>query len=529
MTTPNLYDEKEVMEEFISCYRHFSALWDNSSMDYLSKKKKEPGYQELLKILRRVNRGASVQDVKRKINSLRCCYRREIKKIRISYNTYEPRLWWFHMMDFLKPVLNLNDVATPTSSPSSNCVKQESQSLYDSLDEASMHEFFRLYRSMPELWLANSKDYRNRKLKAQSYDRLLLHLRQADPNSNIHMLKRKINNLRTSYRRELRKVLDSKSLGHGDEYIPSLWYFNELDFLYEEETGEAQTLIANEHHEYHKENISDAGDIVEAETVENAAAVDHEVADEDIFAEPFQPEEDMLVIEGEGEEEGEGDGEGEGEVDADADADGVADVVVEEEGRMEDETQLKTVLKMENKYQTHSNSNNSNNNNNNKHAYSRLHSHTHSHPYATNQTSQLQSRRSGVGVGVGGSVAPVSALRRRRRSSIVDDLEESSAVAAATSTAKKRRQMIDHMVSRSVEHAENECDLIGKRMAAHFRNMRPDQRLFAERIISEVLVYGRMNRLSLDARFLPNGGGVSSSSHNNNNIPINTTSSSSVD
>jgi len=138
MTTPNLYDEKEVMEEFISCYRHFSALWDNSSMDYLSKKKKEPGYQELLKILKRVNRDASVQDVKRKINSLRCCYRREIKKIRMSYNSYEPRLWWFHMMDFLKPVLNLNDVATPSSS-SSSCVKRESQSLYDSLDEASLH------------------------------------------------------------------------------------------------------------------------------------------------------------------------------------------------------------------------------------------------------------------------------------------------------------------------------------------------------------------------------------------------------
>ncbi|XP_034479738.1 tRNA-specific adenosine deaminase 1 isoform X2 [Drosophila innubila] len=361
MTTPNLYDEKEVMEEFISCYRHFSALWDNGSMDYLSKKKKEPGYQELLKILRRVNRGASVQDVKRKINSLRCCYRREIKKIRMSYNTYEPRLWWFHMMDFLKPVLNLNEVAT--SSP----VKRESQSLYDSLDEASMQ-------------------------------------------------------------------------------------------------------------------------------------------DEDIFAEPFQPEEDMLVLEGVGE--------GEGDADVDADV----EVEEEEEGGMDAETELKGVLKMENKYQTHSNSNNNNNNNNsnnnnNKHAYSRLHSHSHSHPYGTNQTSQsqLQSRRSGSGVGV----APVSAtqsLRRRRRSSYADDYEEESSAVAATptATAKKRRQMIDQMVSRSVEHADSECDLIGKRMAAHFRNMRPDQRLYAERIISEVLVYGRMNRLSLDARFLPNGGATSS-------------------
>lgn len=122
-------------------------------------------------------------------------------------------------------------------------------------------DFFHLYRSMPELWLTNSKEYRNRKLKAASYERLLQHMRQADPTSNIHMLKRKINNLRTSYRRELRKVLESKSLSSRlsvrgangeveveeeeleEEYVPTLWYYNELDFLYEQETGEAQTLL----------------------------------------------------------------------------------------------------------------------------------------------------------------------------------------------------------------------------------------------------------------------------------------------
>lgn len=113
-------------------------------------------------------------------------------------------------------------------------------------------EFFHLYRSMPELWLTNSPEYRNRKLKAASYERLLQHMRQADPSSNIHMLKRKINNLRTSYRRELRKVLESKGGGgHGEgdhheeeeEYVPALWYYGELDFLYEQETGEAQTLL----------------------------------------------------------------------------------------------------------------------------------------------------------------------------------------------------------------------------------------------------------------------------------------------
>ncbi|KRF94181.1 transcription factor mef2A isoform X1 [Drosophila mojavensis] len=363
MTTPNLYDEKEVMEEFISCYRHFTALWDNTSIDYLSKKKKAPGYQELLKILRRVNREASVQDVKRKINSLRCCYRREIRKIQSSYNGYEPRLWWFHLMDFLKPVLNLNFETTSR-------IKHEIKGLDDSLDEASMH-------------------------------------------------------------------------------------------------------------------------------------------DEDIFAEPFPPEEDMLVIEGEADAEGdiEGDDDGEGDGNGNGDGDGDVDNVVEAEDEENgvkhgtlSEARHKCDPKMESKYQQHSHSgnNNSNSNNNaNNHNHNNNNSisgagkHVHPHPYATvrlqpQQQQQSQSRRS---------------MRRRQHST--DDDGDYGGESTAT-VSKKRRQM---MMERSIEHTESECDLIGKRMAAHFRNMRPDQRLFAERIISEVLVFGRMNRLSLDARFLPNGTG----------------------
>ncbi|EDW82061.2 uncharacterized protein Dwil_GK25603 [Drosophila willistoni] len=64
--------------------------------------------------------------------------------------------------------------------------------------------------------------------------------------------------------------------------------------------------------------------------------------------------------------------------------------------------------------------------------------------------------------------------------------------------AKKRRCQTS-----TDRETENECVLIGKRMATHFRNMLPDQRLYAERIISEVLVYGRMNRLTIETRFMP--------------------------
>ncbi|KRF94180.1 anaphase-promoting complex subunit 6 isoform X2 [Drosophila mojavensis] len=388
-------------------------------------------------------------------------------------------------------------------------------------------EFFRLYRSMPELWLTNSKDYRNRKLKAHSYDRLLRHMRTSDPYANIHMVKRKINNLRTSYRRELRKVLESRANGaySGEEYVPSLWYFNELEFLYDQETGEAQTLIdAEPEHEpdskpepeqesepeylkdAYNENVVEVS-LEEQEPVSGIHAT--KFRDEDIFAEPFPPEEDMLVIEGEADAEGdiEGDDDGEGDGNGNGDGDGDVDNVVEAEDEENgvkhgtlSEARHKCDPKMESKYQQHSHSgnNNSNSNNNaNNHNHNNNNSisgagkHVHPHPYATvrlqpQQQQQSQSRRS---------------MRRRQHST--DDDGDYGGESTAT-VSKKRRQM---MMERSIEHTESECDLIGKRMAAHFRNMRPDQRLFAERIISEVLVFGRMNRLSLDARFLPNGTG----------------------
>ncbi|XP_064554894.1 uncharacterized protein LOC135439943 isoform X2 [Drosophila montana] len=376
-------------------------------------------------------------------------------------------------------------------------------------------DFFRLYRSMPELWLTNSKDYRNRKLKARSYDRLLAHMLTTDPTANIHMVKRKINNLRTSYRRELRKVLESKSSMHGhfagEEYVPSLWYFNELEFLYDQETGEAQTLIDAEpepelepepesKHEQHTENEADnepeyLKQRVELTYNENVVEVE---PDEDIFAEPFPPEEDMLVIEGEGE--GEGEGEADGDAEGIADADGVLDTDVEHEALAE--ARHKSDLKMEIKYQQHSNSSSGNNNNNSSSGAVGGGVGNGKHPYGTarpqQQQQQQQPRRS----------IAAQQMRRRQRSSDGDaegDYDESSAA-----SGKKRRQMLEC----SMEHVESECDLIGKRMAAHFRNMRPDQRLFAERIISEVLVYGRMNRLSLDARFLPSGSVADLYAHN---------------
>jgi len=126
-----------------------------------------------------------------------------------------------------------------------------------------------------------------------------------------------------------------------------------------------------------------------------------------------------------------------------------------------------------------------------------------SSPYANTSSSSAHLRHNSE---------PMTRIRiRRRRSSNDTDYGQSARkrrVEEIPDRDRDRERDIergrDRDRSRESE-SENECDLIGRRMATHFRHMRPDQRLFAERIISEVLVYGRMNRLSFEARFLPAG------------------------
>ncbi|XP_030382412.1 uncharacterized protein LOC115629943 isoform X1 [Scaptodrosophila lebanonensis] len=311
-------------------------------------------------------------------------------------------------------------------------------------------EFFRLYRSMPELWLTKSECYRNRALKARSYQRLLDHMRTHEPSANIHTLKRKINNFRTSYRRELRKMRRCKANGTDEEqYVPTLWYFKELDFLYDMELMDDTDYLGgpDTENEVEQEQLSSISispvllprpkrDHKMLELVDASDAIDlvqftGDMEDDDIFAEPFSVEEDVLELDG----------------DIEHVEESSPSVRVKSELKSENQTTIDYIQSPE--------------------------------PEAEPSTAET-SRQSGK--------------ERRRRHSSADE-------SVSDVLQQKKRRLNLH----NAQKIDNECDIIGKRMAVHFRNMRMDQRLFAERIISEVLIFGRMNRLSLDARFLPNG------------------------
>ncbi|XP_076061489.1 uncharacterized protein LOC143037247 [Oratosquilla oratoria] len=98
------YGKQDVFVRFIRAYRDFPMLWDVTSEDYLNKGKKTAAYDELLSILREVKPDAVREDVKKKINSLRTNYRKEVKKIndfKMMGQVYEPTGWTFKELSFL--------------------------------------------------------------------------------------------------------------------------------------------------------------------------------------------------------------------------------------------------------------------------------------------------------------------------------------------------------------------------------------------------------------------------------------------
>ncbi|KAF6209213.1 hypothetical protein GE061_014958 [Apolygus lucorum] len=62
-------------------------------------------------------------------------------------------------------------------------------------------------------------------------------MRFVDPQANRDSVVKKINSLRTSYRKELKKVIQSEKSGTGEDdvYVPHLWYYELLHFLKDQE------------------------------------------------------------------------------------------------------------------------------------------------------------------------------------------------------------------------------------------------------------------------------------------------------
>ncbi|XP_063875844.1 uncharacterized protein LOC135108619 [Scylla paramamosain] len=106
-----------------------------------------------------------------------------------------------------------------------------------------MVDFINIYRKHVALWKVKSKEYSNRNLRNKGIDELHGKLQGLDPHCTRDDVMKKINSLRSSFRRELRKHDSSKKSGNStdDIYTPTLWYFEDMIFICDQELPREST------------------------------------------------------------------------------------------------------------------------------------------------------------------------------------------------------------------------------------------------------------------------------------------------
>jgi len=97
-------DKKEYLRQFIEKFESLSQLWNQKDPSYTNKKARNRGFDQLKEIYSKIKPNCTRDNVKRKINTLRCNYRKELRKIEYSKSgdcVYKPSSWVFYCLQFL--------------------------------------------------------------------------------------------------------------------------------------------------------------------------------------------------------------------------------------------------------------------------------------------------------------------------------------------------------------------------------------------------------------------------------------------
>ncbi|KAG8224830.1 hypothetical protein J437_LFUL002277 [Ladona fulva] len=92
--------------------------------------------------------------------------------------------------------------------------------------------FIELYHDLPALWNVGDADYTNRAKRSEAWDTLVEFTRSRIRDADLPFVKKKLESIRASFRKELRRVKESRRSGVPEEYVykPTLWYYDLLLF-----------------------------------------------------------------------------------------------------------------------------------------------------------------------------------------------------------------------------------------------------------------------------------------------------------
>lgn len=98
-------------------------------------------------------------------------------------------------------------------------------------------EFIEQYQQEECLWQPKHPDYSNNTVRNKAYDKLVEKLKEVEPNPDRNMVVRKINSLRSAFRREYRKMHSKQN------YETRLWYYDKLSFIADQGLKRAITSL----------------------------------------------------------------------------------------------------------------------------------------------------------------------------------------------------------------------------------------------------------------------------------------------
>lgn len=101
------WDKKNLLE-FIDEYRKHECIWKIKSKCYHNRDMKDEAYKCLLELVKKFDSSATKDTVLKKINNIRCVFRKEHKKVVSSVKSgmgteemYIPKLWYYSELSFL--------------------------------------------------------------------------------------------------------------------------------------------------------------------------------------------------------------------------------------------------------------------------------------------------------------------------------------------------------------------------------------------------------------------------------------------
>lgn len=99
-------NNQKFWSEFFEMYKSLPALWDINSQYYNDRDAKIASYKVLIPKLQEVEPNADRLTCRKKINTFRTNYRREVNRIEASKyiggKPYKPKIWYYEKLSFLR-------------------------------------------------------------------------------------------------------------------------------------------------------------------------------------------------------------------------------------------------------------------------------------------------------------------------------------------------------------------------------------------------------------------------------------------